>query len=309
MVDAAEPLAVPRAGTSRRSGLWARISRSENALGLMLISPTFVYALVLLVAPISLIVLFSFWTQTYLTIDRTFTFANYVEVWTDPLYRSLMLRSLWVSGLVTVVTVVLAYPMAYFIAFHTGRNKMLWLFLITTPFWSSYLLRVFSWKVILGFDGVLNSALMSLGIIAEPLSFLLYNVNAVVVTLAHAWAPFAILPIFVSLQKIDRSLLEAATDLGDGKLRRFLRVTLPLSLPGIVGASVIIFIPTIGDYVTPRLVGGTDGLLIANIIQAQFGRAANFPLGAALAVCAMTIVCGVALLVVTLLRVLGSRIR
>ena len=118
--------------------------------------------------------------------------------------------------------------------------------------------------MILGFNGVINSGLMSLGLIDQPLEFLLYNPSAVVVTLAHAWAAFAILPIYVSLEKIDRSLLEAASDLGDGPVRRFLRMTLPLSLPGVIGAAVLIFVPTTGDYVTPSLVGGSDGVMIAN---------------------------------------------
>ena len=129
---------------------------------------------------------------------------------------------------------------------------------------------------------------MGLGIIEEPLTFILYNANAVVITLAHAWAPFAILPIFVSLSKIDKSLLEAARDLGDSAVRRFLRVTLPLSMPGVIAATLIVFIPTIGDYVTPRLLGGTNGLMIGNMIQIQFGKANNAPLGSALAVSAMS---------------------
>ncbi len=309
MVDQASHQIGALPGARHRPSLWRRLRRSENFNGLALVSPTLIYAILMMVAPIATIILFSFWTQTYLTIDRTLTFDNYREIFTDPLYSTLMIRSLWVSGLVTIITVAMAYPMAYFIAFHVQKNRMLWLFLITTPFWTSYLLRIFSWRVILGYDGVLNSGLMSVGLIQEPLTFLLYNVNAVVVTLSHAWAPFAILPIFVSLQKIDRSLLEAATDLGDGPLRRFFRITLPLSLPGIIAASVIIFIPTIGDYVTPRLVGGPNGLLIANIIQVQFMRASNFPLGAALAVTAMLVVCGVALLSVAIMRFAGSRIR
>ena len=131
----------------------------------------------------------------------------------------------------------LAYPIAYFISFHGGRHKSLWLFLITIPFWTSYLLRVMSWKVILGYNGVLNSGLMGLGIIDEPSTALLYNTSAVIITLTHAWAAFAILPIFVSLEKVDRTLVEAATDLGDGPLRPFLRVTLPLSAPGVISAA------------------------------------------------------------------------
>tara|TARA_B100000315_G_scaffold74240_1_gene68015 strand:+ start:2250 stop:3122 length:873 start_codon:yes stop_codon:yes gene_type:complete len=275
---------------------------SDYRRGLRLIGLPFGYSLLLLVAPLLLIFLLGFWTQDYLVLDRSFKLDNYIEAWSHPLYRVLMLRSLGISAVVTLATVLLAYPMAYFISFYGGNHKALWLFLVTIPFWTSYLLRVFLWKVILGYNGVLNSTLEWLGLIEEPLTFILYNVNAVVITLTHAWAPFAILPIFVALEKIDRSLLESATDLGDSPLRRFLHVTLPLSIPGVVAAALIIFIPTIGDYVTPRLVGGKDGLMIANMIQVQFSKANNAPLGAALAVSAMGIVSMVALLFVALNR-------
>ncbi|MGR3466432.1 MAG: ABC transporter permease, partial [Shimia sp.] len=161
---------------------------------------------------------------------------------------------------------------------------------------------VFLWKVILGFNGVVNSGLQTLGLIEEPLTFILYNLNAVVITLAHAFAPFAILPIFVALEKIDRSLLEASRDLGESHVSTFLRVTLPLAMPGVIAAVLIVFIPTIGDYVTPRLVGGTEGLMIANMIQTQFLRLNNAPMGAALAVIAMLSVSAVALVFVWLNR-------
>jgi spermidine/putrescine transport system permease protein len=258
--------------------------------GFALISPTFVYALILLVLPILVVIAHSFWTQDYLTIDHTFTLENYRIALTEPIYRDLLWRSLYISLTVSLLTVVLAYPIAYFISFHGGRHKSLWLFLITIPFWTSYLLRVMSWKVILGYNGVLNSGLMGLGIIDEPSTALLYNSTAVIITLTHAWATFAILPIFVSLEKVDRTLVEAATDLGDGPLRSFLRVTLPLSAPGVISAALIVMIPTVGDYVTPKLVGGKDGVMIANAIQAQFGKASNWPLGAALSVTTMFIV-------------------
>jgi spermidine/putrescine transport system permease protein len=271
-----------------------------------MVSPTFLYALAMLAAPLTLMLLLSFWTQDYLELDRTFTLKNYAAAWSEEIYRLLMLRSLWIAGLTTFFTVLLAYPMAYYVAFHVHRNRALWLFLITIPFWTSYLLRVFLWKVILGYNGVLNSLLMWLGLIDEPLTFILYDANAVILTLTHAWAPFAILPIYVGLSKIDRSLLEAAEDLGDGPLRRFRRVTLPLSMPGVVAAALIVFIPTVGDYVTPKLVGGTDGLMIANMIQVQFGKANDAPLGAALAVSAMLIVAAIALVVASLGRRLGG---
>lgn len=271
---------------------------SEASKGLKLVSPPLAYALLLLAAPMAMVVTFSFWTQDYLTIDRTVTLANYREAWTEPLYQLLMGRSLIISGIVTVVTVLLAFPIAYFISFKVKRRKALWIFLITLPFWTSYLLRVFLWKVILGYNGVMNSGLKAVGLIEEPLTFLLYNANAVVFTLAHAWAPFAILPIFVSLEKIDRSLLEASRDLGEGALRTFFRVTLPLAMPGVIAAMLIVFIPTIGDYVTPRLVGGSDGLMIANMIEVQFKKANNAPLGAALAISAMLIVASISVLFV-----------
>jgi spermidine/putrescine transport system permease protein len=213
------------------------------------------------------------------------------------------------SAIVTLVTVALAYPMAYFVAFRVEKSKFVWLILLTIPFWTSYLLRVFAWKVILGYNGVINSGLMSLGLIRQPLEFLLYNPFAVVVTLAHAWAAFAILPIYVSLEKIDRSLLEAAADLGDGALRRFLRITLPLSLPGVIGAAVLIFVPTTGDYVTPSLVGGSDGVMIANVIEVMFDKIGDWPLGAALAMASMAAVGIVTLLFVQALRVAVGRVK
>jgi spermidine/putrescine transport system permease protein len=186
--------------------------------------------------------------------------------------------------------------MAYFIAFKVKKNKLVWLILITVPFWTSYLLRVFAWKVILGYNGVINSGLISMGLLEEPLQFLLYNPTAVVLTLAHAWAAFAILPIYVSLEKIDRSYLEAATDLGDTPGERFWRITWPLSMPGMIAAGLLVFIPTVGDYVTPKLVGGTTGIMIGNIVQSQFGKANNWPMGAALSVISMVLI---ATLVVT----------
>ena len=283
--------------------------RSEEARGLALISPTFLYALALLFLPVLIVIAYSFWTQNYLDIDRTFTLENYRQALTEPIYRDLFIRSLWISLTVSIVTVVFSYPIAWFISFHGGVHKNLWLFLVTVPCWTSYLLRVMSWKVILGYGGVMNTGLISMGLIDKPMTSLLYNSNAVVLTLVHSWAAFAILPIYVSLQKIDRTLIEAARDLGDSRLRAFLRIPLPLSLPGIISAFLIVMIPTVGDYVTPRLVGGKDGVMIATAIQAQFGKAANWPLGAALSVTTMILVSLAAAAVVLALKLAVRRIR
>jgi len=261
--------------------------RHEPLRGYALLSPTMVWMLIALAIPLAILVTLSFWTQVYLDFDRSFSFKNYIDFFEKPIYIKLLWKSVKISGAVTLATVLLAYPAAYFIAFKVKTNKLIWLILITVPFWTSYLLRVFAWKVVLGFNGVINSGLMTLGILDQPLEFILYNPTAVVITLAHAWAAFAILPIYVSLEKIDRSLLEAAADLGEGPVMSFLRVTLPLSMPGVIAASLLVFIPTTGDYVTPSLVGGPTGIMIGNIVASLFGKANNWPLGAATAVMSM----------------------
>ncbi len=283
----------------------AAFLRSESLRGYTLLSPTLLIMLTTMCVPAAILVAYSFWTQNYLEIDKTFTLANYEAFFQKIVYAKLMLRSITISFICTVATLLLAYPMAYFIAFKVTRNKLLWLILITVPFWTSYLLRVFAWKVILGYNGVINSGLITLGVIDEPLTFLLYSQSAVIITLTHAWAAFAILPIYVSLEKIDRSLLEAATDLGDTPFRRFLRVTLPLSLPGTLVAGLLVFIPTVGDFVTPNLLGGTKGIMIGNVIQTMFGRSNNWPLGASLSIISLVVIAAVAIVVSMLLWYMG----
>ena len=276
---------------------------SDAAQGLRIVAPPLVYAVMMLAIPLLTILTFSFFKDGYQTIIREFTLENYRAVWADPIFRTLMLRSLTVAALVTLVTVALAFPVAYFLSFVVrSERKALWLFLITIPFWTSYLIRVFLWKVILGYNGVINSGLKSLGLIDQPLSFLLYNTGSIVVTLAHAYAPFAILPIYVALEKIDRSLLEAGRDLGESRAMTFWRVTLPLAMPGVLAAVLIVFIPTIGDYVTPTLIGGGKIPMVANLIQAQMLDIDNKPLGSAIAVTAMLIVTVLALIFLFLNR-------
>jgi len=276
--------------------------------GWALVSPTALYAVAMLAIPLGTVLIVSFLTDGRTpgglrTILPVATVANYIEVWTNDIYRFLMLRSLAVSMSVTLVTVVLAYPVAYYVSFHVAPNKKaLWLFLITIPFWTSYIIRVFLWKVILGYNGVVNSGLLSLGIIGAPLQAINYSVQAMVMTLAHAYAPFAILPIFVALEKIDRSLLEAGQDLGESRFMTFLRVTLPLSMPGVIAAVLIVFIPTVGDYVTPDLIGGGKLPMIANAIEVQMLKLNSRALGSALAVSAMLIVAAVTIVFLLLNR-------
>jgi spermidine/putrescine transport system permease protein len=303
-------LTAVKADASGSPGFWDRLRafylRSDAFKGYVLLSPVMLTMVALLAAPLILLVLYSLWTQAGLNVDTTLTLQRYQDVANKQSYIDIFWRSISMSSLVTLVTVGLAYPMAYYVAFGVKRYKFVWLVLLTIPFWTSYLLRVFSWKVILGYNGVINSGLMTLGAINEPLEFLLYNQTAVIITLAHAYAAFAILPIYVSLEKIDRTLLEAAADLGDSAWARFWRVTFPLSLPGVIGAAVLIFVPTTGDYVTPALVGGPTGQMIANIIQVQFLKIGDWPLGSALAISAMA---GVAILVVLFVSAMQLAVR
>ena len=282
------PLGIATTGISGAdrpmSGLTRLWREHPGFRGYTLLSPTLILMVVALVSPFLLLVGQSFVVETGAQDEWNPSLANYQIFFEKPHYLRVLWRSVAVSSMVAAVTVLLAYPAAYFIAIHVQRNKIVWLILITLPFWTSYLLRVFAWKLILGYNGVVNSTLLWLGLIDQPLDFLLYNINAVVLTLAHAWAAFAILPLFVSLQKIDKSLIEAAHDLGEGPVAVFCRVTLPLSMPGIVAATLLVFIPTVGDYVTPKLVGGPNGLMIGSLIQLAFGRLDNWPLGAAISV-------------------------
>ena len=299
---------VVRADRGLRSRLRVAFLRSEALRGYALLSPTLIVMAFAMCAPFVILLVMSFWTQHAFEFDTTLTLNNYRNAISEPVYRALLIRSLWISGTCAVVTVLVSYPMAYYVAFHVHRRKLVWIILMTLPFWTSYLLRVFAWKVILGYNGAINSGLKALGLIEQPLEFLLYSPTAVVITLAHAWAAFAILPLYVSLEKIDRSLLEAAADLGDGPMARFLRVTLPLSLPGVIAASLLIFIPTVGDYITPTLVGGPNGIMIANIIQANFGKVNDWAMGAALAVCMMIVVALISIVYIWVSRKVTERI-
>ncbi|MFK7762420.1 MAG: ABC transporter permease [Roseobacter sp.] len=299
----AAPVAAPATGWFGRL-----LHRSEAARGYTLLAPALVFLGLAILVPFGILVVMSFWTAEGFGFNTTLTTHNYQQYFERPIYSALLSRSLWISSMVTVFTVLLCYPMAYYVAFHVHRNKMLWIVLMTLPFWTSYLLRVFAWKIVLGYEGVINSALMSVGLIEAPLEFLLYSQQAVIITLAHAWAAFAILPLYVSLEKIDRSLLEAATDLGDGPVHRFFRITLPLSLPGVISASLLVFIPTTGDYITPALLGGPDGAMIGNLIQKQFGPINNWPMGAALSIILMLCIAAISLVFILLTLLVRKRI-
>lgn len=208
---------------------------------------------------------------------------QYSEVLGTPAFVRLLgisvLMALGIAGLATLF----AYPIAYFLTFRAGNRAPLYLTLLLVPFAVSYLLRVMAWKLMLGPEGGINSLLATLGMTDEPIRLLLYSRPAVIITLVYVWIPFATLPIYAAMQRIDRNHLEAAADLGAGPWSRFWRVTVPLSVPGALATFFMVFIPTVGEYVTPALVGGTEGIMYGNIIQGFFTRSANWPMGSAMA--------------------------
>jgi len=282
------------------------LHRYEGLRGYLLMSPALLLMAAAIIFPIGMTLVMSTWSLSGYDTVTTPSLGNYAAMAEQPMFRALILRSLTISLSCTALTVLLCYPMAYYVAFHGGRYKAMWLIVMTLPFWTSYLLRVFAWKVVLGYEGVLNTAMLGLGIVSEPVTAFLYSRTAVAIVLAHSWAAFAILPIYVSLEKIDRSYLEAAADLGDSPWRRFWRITFPLSLPGVVAAFIMMFVPTVGEYITPAMVGGPDGMMVGNLIQAMFGPMNNWPAGAALSV-VMMLTIGLAGLVFVVLNWLLRR--
>jgi spermidine/putrescine transport system permease protein len=245
----------------------------------ILMGPPTLFLLFLFVLPLAIMAVYTFRAGTFGLAREVFTLDNYREFLGNPSYTRLLWRSTVVAFIVSVLSVALAYPLAYYLAFRAGSRKVILLTILIVPAWTSYLLRILAWRLILGSNGVLNSVLLTLGIIDEASPILLYSMTAVVITLTYVWIPFVALPIFASLERINRSVLEAAADLGCAPWQAFLRVTLPLSMPGVLGGFFFVFIPTLGEYVTPLLVGGARGIMYGNLIQDQFVRALNWPLG------------------------------
>ena len=234
-----------------------------------------------------------------------------VQAWSDffhsSIYLSLFWKSLELSLIVSAIIVVLAFPVAYYLALSGTKRKYVLLLLLIAPFLTSYLLRVLAWKVILGNQGVINSFLFSTGLRSpdHPISQLLYSRFAVMLVLGYIWLPFVALPIFVTLESLDRRLFEAATDLGASRWQTFRRVTLPLSLPGVIAGFLFVFIPTLGEFVTPSLVGGASGYMYGNQIVDLFGT--GFPDWQTGSVLALFLLGVVALLTIVFSRFLQTR--
>ena len=246
-------------------------------LAVLMIPPS-VWLLILFVAPLLVMALYTFRAGSFGVEKNIFTLQNYQDFLANTDLQILLARSVWISLLVAAYSVVLAFPVAYWLAFNVGPARVTLLTILIIPAWTSYLLRVLAWKIILGGNGLLSSGLEMLGL-SGHIPVLLYNQPAVIITLVYSWIPFVALPIFAALERLDRSLLEAAADLGATPLQAFLRVTLPLSLPGVIAGFLFAFIPTVGEYVTPSLVGGTQGIMFGNLVWDTFLRGINWPLG------------------------------
>jgi len=200
----------------------------------------------------------------------------------NDVYLILIVRSIGIGLITALVTVILSYPVAYAMVFRMDEGREVILMLMILSLFSSYLVRVYAWKTILGATGVINGLLMSVGLVEEPIRWLMYSKFAVIVTLISVFFPIAVLPIYSVLMNISHSLLEASRDLGAGPAKTFLKVTLPLSMSGVIAGFVFTFVLTAGDYITPALLGGSDGQMIGNAIVSQFGVASNWPLGSAI---------------------------
>ena len=268
-----------------------RLRENRSLQGVLLMTPTMLIMVALLIIPLLLTVVTSFGQRDPDgNVIYTFTLENYwrllgftEEGW-DNLYLVILLRSLWLAVQTTVIVILMAYPLAYYIARASEKRRNLLLFLVLIPLWTNFIIRIYAWVMILRTQGVLNSSLGWLaGLVNVPFAPIDFypSQGAVLVGMVYEFLPFMILPIFTSLEKIEPNLYEAAADLGANAFRTFLRVTLPLSLPGLVAGTILTFVPVIGTFVVSDILGGRQVILVGNLVQRQFLDARNPPFGSA----------------------------
>ena len=267
----------------------ARLQTRENRRSFLLSLPAIIWMTLFFLAPVAIVVVVSFLTRWRGGVGQLpFTLANYARVF--DVFGVVIQSSLWIALVTTVICLIVGYPLAFFISTRKDpRLRSLLLFLIILPFWTNFLVRTYALQTILGREGIVNSVLQALRLTAEPVP-LLNTPEAVILGLVYGFLPFMVLPIYASVERFDFRYVEAAHDLGANDLRAFLRVVFPLTLPGVVAGFILVFIPTIGAFVTPDLLGGTRGIMIGNLIQQQFRGSGNQPLGSALSVVLMAMV-------------------
>lgn len=258
--------------------------RSEKALFLLLLTPGLFWLLAFVVVPFGFAVVISFWTSGIFGLTPDFQIGNYALIFGNPLYAGVILKTLRIAALATLLTLIVSYPIAYFLSLVATRAKVALVLLLFLPFWTSYVVRSFVWLPILGINGAINRFLLYIGVIDQPWSGLLYNEGAIYVGLVYVYALFMALPIYLSIEKIDPRLIEAASDLGARPLWIFLRIVLPLSWPGVLSGCIMVFLLAMSSYVTPQLLGGPSGIMVSGLISAQFQANSNWSLGAALSI-------------------------
>jgi spermidine/putrescine transport system permease protein len=246
--------------------------------------PPLLWIGIFLLLPYALMFAHSFWLVRDGYLVHQWNLQNYGKLFQNPIYAQVLFRSMRIAAGVTLLSLLLGYPLAYYMSFHAGVRKDLLYQLVIVPLWVSYLVRGYAWKTILGSEGVLNGFLQYLHITHEPISFFLYSPFAVLLMLTHIYTPFVFLPLYAALEHIPRNLIEASHDLGASPRATFFRVIVPLSLPGLLAGATFAFVLTLGDFLAPQLVGGPSSIMIANIVQSLFGTAYDWPLGAAISV-------------------------
>ena len=260
----------------------------------LLFLPLALWMLVFLVLPYTQVLIQSFYTvDDFGTLQPDFSFDSYQRFFTKELYYKTLLKTFGLSMTVTVTALLLSIPLAYYIAFKATANKTLLYTLIILPLWVSYIVRAYAWKTILGSEGILNSFLMYVGVINSPIEVLLYSDLSVVIGMVHIYTPFVLMPIYTAFEQIPKSLVEASKDLGANRMRTFLNIVLPLSLPGIIAGGTFAFVLSLGDFLAPILLGGADTLFIANIFQNMFGTSNDKPLGSAIGIVLLVVVLAV----------------
>ena len=245
--------------------------------------PISAWMIIFVLLPLFIALRYSFYLKVGGQIDQSaFSADNYIEFFTNPIYIPIFIKTLLYSLLVAGIALGLGYPLAYFVSRKMKRFRNQAYLMVLVPLWVSYLVRIIAWRTILGKVGLINSVLMGLGIVQEPVSWLIYSPFAVVITLVHLTLPFVFIPIFNSLEKIPKNLLSAASDLGANSRRTFTNVIFPLSLPGVLNGFTMAFVIALGDYIIPKQLGGTSMTMMGSLIADQFGNAYNWPLGSAL---------------------------
>ncbi|MEZ5796533.1 MAG: ABC transporter permease [Paracoccaceae bacterium] len=274
-------------------------TRRQNLILAALLAPVTLFLGVFFLLPLLIIAVFSLLTPgLYGGVEWAFYHWNYGRIfgWADgiaeifePIYLRILARSLGFAALTVILCLILCYPVAFWVSRLPGRWRLFFLFLVTLPFFSSLIVRLYAWLLILKPSGVLNAGLIWAGLIDQPLE-ILYTPAAVVLGMVYVMVPFMFLPLYAAVDNLDRALIEASMDLGASRVQTFLKVVLPQTLPGILGGAVIVFIPSVGNFIVPDVLGGAKGLMVGNLVEQQFLSARNWPFGAALSMIVMAVV-------------------